>query len=989
MICTFENDEEKDLSAVPTPGPHPPAGRCRQQTPAVVWHFIAHPHYAMPIHSSWTTALLGGLLCLAVLGPPLPLHAQPSDSSSVRQQADAVSARADSFEAAREFSSALQAYQRARQLYLRAGASTQAAKTIGQIGVVHYRAGDYSEALAAFREAAAATRAAGAREEGANLLNNIGLIEWRRGQYDQAQKHFRESIELHRTLGNQENVAKGLNNLGNVQDERGQFDLALRNYREALELARTLDLPDDEASYLNNIGLVLRSQGRYAEALRYHRKALKLHRSRDDKEGATAALNNIGIALKGQERYQEALDVYQKALRINREINDPSSIAANLSNIGELHQWEGRHQKAQQTLRHAIRINRELNDRAGVATNLVALGEVYRSRQKYKAALDTHRTALQINRELGRRTGIATALDGIALTYYAGRQYARADSVLQEAISVTETLLETASGTNRRDFVAQEIGRFYSLVMTRVQAGREAAALRAYEQGRARLLAEQIAEEDSSLHVPPVDSLQNAIGEDEAAVLYANTDTERPIIALVVTRDSVRAQEIDEPILEQAERRYASALDRLRRHDETPWAARRPSMLRQAKGVQVGTGTDGTLAALVRLYRHDVSVPPKRQLLSTERREQLGQFFHELLLDPISEEIAVADELIVVPDGALSYLPFEVLQNWNGTRVVEQWRVRYVQSLRVLRLLQQRHAPEEAADRRSLLALGGVVYNPGTYAADTSGLDSGHSLVASARTARPDTISQSERGPSSSPSTEPAATYRELGYGPGRWQNLSGTLTEVRSLQRMTSTSTLLVGHQASERTLHRMSDAGTLDDYRALHFATHGFVVPEEPRLSALVLSEVGTAQSGTAATTDLPTDGPRAVDGYLNMREIATLELDAEFVGLSACRTGLGRIYRGSGAVSLAQAFLRAGAGSVAVSLWAIYDASSSRFMESVYRRAWTYGISWSEAMAQTKRAFAAGHHGERLQAPRFWAPFVHYGWDAGDARRHRASH
>ncbi len=934
--------------------------------------------------SSWTTALCGGVVCFLLFGIP-PAHAQDSDSTAVRERADAVAAQADSLKSERQFSSALQTYRQARTLYREAGASVRVAKTTGQIGVVHYLAGDLEAALTAFRDAAGAARAAGAREEGANLLNNIGLIEWRRGQYDQAEEHFRESIEIHRALGNRKNVAKGLNNLANVQEERGQYDVALRNFREALRAARDLDLPDDEASYLNNIGLVLRSQGRYADALRHHRKALKLHRSHGDKEGETDALNNIGIALKAQGRHPEALEVYRKALRINRELDDQASIAANLSNIGELHQWEGRHQEAQRVLQKALRMNRDLEDRAGVATNLVALGEVYRSQEKYEAALDTQRAALNVNRELGRLSGIAASLDGIARTHHVEGRYAAADSVLREAISVTETMLGTASGANRRDFVAQEIDRFYTLVMNRARAGREKAALRTYERGRARLLAEQIAETDSSLAVPPVDSLQRAIGREEAAVLYANTDAEHPIIAIVVTRDSVRTREIaDGPIVKQAGRRYASALDRLEQLEDVPWAPERASLLRQAKGVQVGTGVDGTLANLVRLYRHDVSVPPKRQLLPAERREQLGQFLYEMLLDPIETEISTADELIIVPDGALSYLPFEALRDWDDTRVVEQWQVRYVQSLRVLRLLQQRRSPANAPDRRSLLAVGGVVYDPSTYGADTSGLAGEHSLVASARTAPSDTSRRADAADTTSRlrTVEPAATYRTLGYGPRRWTNLTGTLTEVESLQQLTSASTLLVGRQASEQTIHQMSRAGTLDEYRALHFATHGFVVPDEPQLSALVLSEVGTWREGAGPTWDVSTDAGLVADGYLNMREIASLDLDAEFVGLSACRTGLGRIYRGSGAVSLTQAFLRAGAGSVAVSLWSVYDASTSQFMEAVYQRAWPRETSWSEAMAQTKRAFAAGHFGERLQAPRFWAPFVHYGWDIGDA-------
>jgi CHAT domain-containing protein len=167
------------------------------------------------------------------------------------------------------------------------------------------------------------------------------------------------------------------------------------------------------------------------------------------------------------------------------------------------------------------------------------------------------------------------------------------------------------------------------------------------------------------------------------------------------------------------------------------------------------------------------------------------------------------------------------------------------------------------------------------------------------------------------------------------------------------------------EDTLRSLDERGELRRYRTLHFATHGIVVPDAPAQSALILSGAVTPRPDTMG-----------VDGYLTMDEIAALRLDAEFVALSACQTGLGRIYRGTGVVSLAQAFLRAGADATTVSLWSVYDASTHVFMEALYRRVWTQGQSWDTALAETKRAFVNGAYGDRLRDPRFWAPFVYYG-------------
>ena len=155
----------------------------------------------------------------------------------------------------------------------------------------------------------------------------------------------------------------------------------------------------------------------------------------------------------------------------------------------------------------------------------------------------------------------------------------------------------------------------------------------------------------------------------------------------------------------------------------------------------------------------------------------------------------------------------------------------------------------------------------------------------------------------------------------------------------------LRVGAATSEAALK----AHGLGGYAVLHFATHAFVDEGVPGRSALVLG------AG---------DGE---DGFLRAAEIDGLALDADLVVLSGCRTGVGPLAGGEGALSLARAFRHAGARAVVSTLWPISDRRSVRLMERFYRGL-ADGARVAEALAAAKRAAIAA--GER---PSTWAAFV----------------
>jgi CHAT domain-containing protein len=113
-----------------------------------------------------------------------------------------------------------------------------------------------------------------------------------------------------------------------------------------------------------------------------------------------------------------------------------------------------------------------------------------------------------------------------------------------------------------------------------------------------------------------------------------------------------------------------------------------------------------------------------------------------------------------------------------------------------------------------------------------------------------------------------------------------------------------------------------SLKNYKFIHFATHGIINEASPDFSKLIL-------------TNKLLDNDDLSDGHLTAAEISAMDLNADLVVLSACETGLGKIIRGEGVLGLQRAFLIAGASSVVVSLWEVFDQSTATFMDLYYAR------------------------------------------------------
>ncbi len=115
---------------------------------------------------------------------------------------------------------------------------------------------------------------------------------------------------------------------------------------------------------------------------------------------------------------------------------------------------------------------------------------------------------------------------------------------------------------------------------------------------------------------------------------------------------------------------------------------------------------------------------------------------------------------------------------------------------------------------------------------------------------------------------------------------------------------------------------------------------------------------------------------DDSIFLNELYSQDLNPNLVVLSACETGIGKLYKGEGAMSIARGFQYAGAENLLFSLWQINDLSTSQIMQSFYEN---YNKQQSTFLANhnSKIDYLANEDiSNTKKSPYYWSAFVYYG-------------
>jgi CHAT domain-containing protein len=536
-----------------------------------------------------------------------------------------------------------------------------------------------------------------------------------------------------------------------------------------------------------------------------------------------------------------------------------------------------------------------------------------------------------------------TTYNNIGAMYLVNRDFRNAATYFRKSIEIVEKFRNEYTGEQKLNFMQRGISSYTFLVLAYTELKDMAALFEVQNQERGRVLTELLNGTRTNTPIT-LSEYQSYLKPDEATVIYTSMNPGSVIINVVTSNGAFAINNERLDIFVGLKQKY---LDKINAAADKP--GYKPVAL---KDPQAGVQKNTDLSRQLSTDDFDQMMQVTRELLQSDdpgiaqAKVDFLRGYYDLLIKPIAQHLNGIKKIVFMPDGILNFLPFESLMTREGTFMVQNYDVRYVQSPEVKKIIENR---KYGVRPKSLLAMGGALYeNMNESAERIRGVDKLIELQSRANQNALEGKSQRE-------------VYAALGFG--KLNYLPGTLNEVKQIEKIfNGHADVYTGNQMTENFLKSMRANGALKNYKIVHLATHGFAIPQIPQLSGVAMC-IFPQMQGTE-------------DGYLTAPEISKLGMQADLAVLSACETGLGKIYGGEGVSGLTQSLLVGGANAAIVSLWPVSDEGTMHFMTGLYNLTENQGKGYDEAVNIMKRKFINGEFGEQFKGTGIWAPFVHYG-------------
>ena len=563
-----------------------------------------------------------------------------------------------------------------------------------------------------------------------DILNVAGILSYFDGNFDQAIQNFEEAIEAkkHVLSTTHPDIISLFGNTGVMYKNKLEYDKALQYYYYELEnYSKSIgEVHPYVATSYQNIGGIYHAKGEYDLALSAFKKALQIRRKRlgEDNPLTLDIYEWLGNITASQEDYEGAKALFEKVLAGRKKHLDEVSHFVSLAhfNIAEADYHLGNYAQAYDGFLKAADIGEKVYDKKnadlatiynGMAMSLDELGKSAEARRRFFLALETAMPDYEWNHDLTqvprsvnylRFDEVFTSLYGLA------RSYQRSSKVSEWKVALifveaAKKLLETHKhnftiksdkitlGRSTKKLADLAIKINHQLYQQEVSDHYLSSIFNWNEYVKASILLSTISDQrareisgipDSLLQMElsyrlSKDSVRSLIAEGNKGEMRLDTRL------LELEQDHERfIREMESNYPEYAEKKYGlrpSSVNEIISSLDTD---------REAIVQYFVTGDNQLFASILKKGGHELVVTNCADLGRhvEELRNSLSAIdeqgfvdasrqLYNCIIKPFAKKLEGIDQLTIVTDGILGYVPFELLPDSSGTYLMEHFLIKY------------------------------------------------------------------------------------------------------------------------------------------------------------------------------------------------------------------------------------------------------------------------------------------------------------------------
>ncbi|MEN7546613.1 CHAT domain-containing tetratricopeptide repeat protein [Rapidithrix thailandica] len=822
------------------------------------------------------------------------------------------------------------------------------------------------------------------------VYNQIGILYQVAEQFEEAKKYYIKRLNLIERLKPLKNYSSFSTELylGNIYYYQFQFDSSEYYYKLAEKTATTQEKVYEQERLYNSIGAMYFSLGNYSQSINYFNKAIRVikHNYPNSLEKTIPIQNNVASALKKLGKYNLALTHCYHLLRFNTNQNNL------FNNIGLMHLALANHDSALHYFNKAkfTTIKDKIVQNNGMAQAYSGLKMFDHAEQLYKKTIQLNTEQFHFKNE-----DLATSYIGLGKIYEEKKEFSQSLNFYQKALVTLHSSFDEAADI----FANPETPTLTisGLKMFEVLDAKAHALHSAYAHNRSgKYLEASLATYQQAVYLS--EHIRKSYDSDEAKLFFVNQVFPVFEKALEVAYQLYQLNPTEsnlEAAFQLSEKSKSTVLSESLRNLEIMSVAHIPdSLLSQesnmkkqvtALKIRLTSSADSGQSAQLQGEIRDLEI----ELGNVYKAFEANPEFYRLKYDTSAITTRQVQENLLNRQSALveyflgkKHLYIFVLTStqkslkkidlspafWESFHYLKDWHYQhpagkaYQGYTHSQRLYQHLIAPiEDMVQGKKYLRIvpdGDLHYLPFEILTESNGQYAPFLIQTyvmsygySAKLMLESSLHEQHNGQNLLLAMAPFSGSSQEKYRNNYLRPLNASAREVQTIG----------GQVYLKEKATKSRFLKTSSDFNIIHLATHANADSEDPLNSYIAF---------------YPQNFDSVSDYRLYTNELYNLNLkNVKLVVLSACETGMGKLVRGEGIISLARGFTYAGCPNIITTLWKAEDNITAQLSVALHRYL-KEGFSKDEALQKAKTDYLKANQDPHLRDPFYWANFVFVG-------------